>query len=88
MTSKAAPVVETVVETSAPEPTLAAEAARQSMIDYMAEKYAKEERVEVKVRNDGDVFLSVNGYSFLIQPNKKVKVPKSILPLLEEAGYI
>lgn len=89
MASKTAtPVVETVVETAVPEPQIAAEAARQSMIDFMAKKFAAEPRVEVRCRNDGDIFLSVNGYSFLIKPNVKVKVPESIVPLLEEAGYL
>jgi len=79
---------ETPVAVAAPEGVSSQEAVRQSMIDHMAEKFAKEERVEVKVRNDGDVFLSVNGYSFLIKPNVKVKVPKSIVPLLEDGGYL
>jgi hypothetical protein len=54
----------------------------------MAEKFAKEPRREVKLRHDGDVFVSINGYSFLIKPNVKVKVPESIIPLLEDGGYL
>jgi len=86
--ARTATPTETPAEVVAPEGVANDEARRQSMIDFMAEKFAKEDRVEVKVRNDGDVFLSVNGYSFLIKPNVKVKVPKSIVPLLEEGGYL
>jgi hypothetical protein len=80
--------VEVAEVVEAPVAPTNAESHRQSMIDFMAEKFKNEKRVEVKCRHDGDIFVSVNGYSFLIKPNVKVKVPESILPLLEEAGYL
>jgi hypothetical protein len=87
MARTAAPT-ETPAEVVAPEGVATDEARRQSMIDFMAEKFAKEPRREVKLRHDGDVFVSINGYSFLIKPNVKVKVPESIIPLLEDGGYL
>lgn len=69
-------------------PDTAAEARHASLIDKMKAHFEKEEKVEVKVRNDGDVFVQINGYSFLIQPDVKVKVPKSVALLLEQANYI
>lgn len=64
------------------------EAVQRSMLNVMADIFAKEKRVPVKVRNDGDVFVQVNGYSFLIKPNVKVEVPESLVTILEDAGYI
>jgi hypothetical protein len=66
----------------------AGEEAQRSMLNIMRDKFKNEKRVTVKVRNDSDVFLQVNGYSFLIKPNTKVEVPESIVPLLEDAGYL
>lgn len=80
--------VEVVTPVEAPEAVPAAEESHRSMMRYMADKFAKEKRVTVKIRNDSDVFCQVNGYSFLIKPNKKVEVPESLIPILEEAGYI
>jgi len=86
--AKSATEAEVVTAAPVASATPAAEAAHRSMLDLMADKFKNEKRVTVKVRNDADVFVQVNGYSFLIQPNKKVEVPESIVPLLEEAGYI
>ena len=65
-----------------------AQAAQASMVDKMREHLAKQPKREVRVRNDGDVFVQINGYSLLIQPNVKVKVPEQVAEMLEEAGYI
>lgn len=73
---------------SADAPDTAAEARHASLIDMMKAHFEKEEKVEVKVRNDSDVFVQINGYSFLIQPNVKVRVPKSVALLLEQGDYI
>lgn len=69
-------------------PDTAAAARHASLIDVMKAHFAKEEKVEVKVRSDGDVFVQINGYSFLIQPDVKVRVPKSVALLLEQGNYI
>lgn len=76
---------------AAPEPTVnkvEALARHDSLLDIMKKKFATEERVEVKVRAESDVFVQVNGYSFIIKPNEKVRVPKSIQVLLEQGDYI
>lgn len=65
-----------------------AETAQRSMLNVMGDIYKAEKRVPVKVRSDGDVFVQVNGYSFLIKPNVKVEVPESLVTILEEGGYI
>ena len=75
---------EVVVREAAPSD----EVARQNMLGIMREKFANEARVPVKLRNDGDVFVSINGYSFLIKPNVKVMVPESLVQHLEDAGYL
>jgi hypothetical protein len=54
------------------------------MRDYLA---AQPKR-RVKLRNDGDVFVQINGYSLLIQPNVPVDVPEPVAVLLEQADYI
>lgn len=87
--SAPAPEVPEVVPT--PDPMLAGEKAHASLIDRMKEHFASEERVEVKVlgdKKDGDVFVQINGYSFLIQRNTRVRVPKSVAELLEQGSYI
>lgn len=71
-----------------PEVVSASEEAQRSLLNVMRDKFAAEKRVPVKIRNDGDVFVQVQGYSFLIKPNVKVEVPESLVPILEEAGYI
>jgi hypothetical protein len=62
--------------------------AHDSLLDKMKKHFATAKRQTVKIRNDGDVFVQVNGYSFLIKPNVKVEVPTEIATLLDEAGYI
>ena len=83
-----APAVEVVAPAPAPSDALPGEKDRESMLAIMRKKFAAEKRVTVRLRNDGDVFVQVNGYSFLIKPNVKVDVPESLIPLLEEAGYL
>lgn len=70
------------------DPMTAAEQSHRSLIDRMKVHFADQERVEVKVRHDSDVFVQINGYSFLIQPNVKVRVPAQVAELLEQGGYI
>lgn len=65
-----------------------AQFAHQSMLDRMKEHFKHSKRVEVKVRSDADVFVQINGYSFLIAPNKKVMVPVEVATLLEQGDYI
>lgn len=84
----AAPAEEVVDPGPAPAEAVPGEKQRESMITFMRKKFAAEKRVTVKLRHDGDVFVQVNGYSFLIKPNVKVEVPESLIPLLEDAGYI
>ena len=89
--ARTAPASENVEAVSTPEPMVAAEKAHMSLIDSMREHFSTEPREEVRIlgdSKDGDVFVQVNGYTFLIKRNAKVKVPRSIKTLLEEGGYI
>lgn len=79
---------EVVAGTPAIDPLVAAERGRVSLLDRMRDELAKEPKREVKVRSDGDVFVQINGYTFIIQPGLKVKVPESVAVLLENADYI
>jgi hypothetical protein len=65
-----------------------AEAKRVSLIDYMRDWLAAQPKRRVRARNDGDIFVQINGYSLLIQPNVYVDVPEPVVMLLEEAGYL
>jgi predicted transcriptional regulator len=65
-----------------------AEQAQRSLIDKMRDYLSKQEKVEVRVHNDADVFVQIQGYSYLIQPGVKVKVPRPVAELLDEAGYL
>ena len=87
--SAPAPEVPEVVPTA--DPLMAGEKAHQSLIDRMKQHFAAEERVEVKIlgdKKDGDVFVQINGYSFLIQRGSRVRVPASVAVLLEQGEYI
>ena len=69
-----------------------AEQARLSLIDEM-KKYFRAERAKgnvrkVKIHNDSDVPVQINGYTFLVQKGVSVEVPNDVADLLEEAGYI
>jgi hypothetical protein len=70
------------------QPTAPAEAKRVSLIDYMRDWLAAQPKRRVRARNDGDIFVQINGYSLLIQPNVYVDVPEPVVTLLEEAGYL
>lgn len=78
------------VITAAPSPTVKtdAEAARLSLIDQMRDYFKAQPRVRVKVHNDADVPVQVNGYTFIVQAGVPVDVPEDVAKLLEEAGYI
>lgn len=65
-----------------------AEAKRTTLIDYMRDWLSKQPKRRVKVHNDSDVFVQINGYSILIQPNVSVDVPEPVAVLLDDAGYI
>lgn len=67
---------------------VATSSARLSLLDRMKAHFAKEPRRRVKVRSQADVYVGINGYSFLIQPNVPVEVPESVAVLLEQADYI
>lgn len=79
-------------ETPAPktfeQASLELSAARLSMIDNMRDHFKDMPRVRVKVRNDGDVPVQVNGYTFIIQCNVDVDVPVQVADILREADYI
>lgn len=64
------------------------EQARMSRLDEMREYFKHQKRVRVKVRNDGDVPVQINGYTFVVQSNVSVEVPQDVADLLENAGYI
>lgn len=65
-----------------------ARAKRVSLIDYMKQYLSEQPKRRVKVRNDGDVFVQINGYSILIQAGVPVDVPEPVAHLLEQADYI
>lgn len=64
------------------------EMARVSLIDQMREYFKGQKRVRVRVRNDGDVPVQVNGYTFIVAANVPVDVPEDVAWHLENAGYI
>lgn len=80
------------VETPAPisfeQAKSAQEQARLSRIDQMRDYFKTQPRRRVKVRNDADVPVQINGYTFIVQANVNVDVPVDVADLLEEAGYI
>ena len=71
-----------------PATKIEAQAAQESILNIMRDKFAVEPRVRVKVHNDGPVPVQINGYSFLIQEGVWVEVPESVRDALDEAGYI
>lgn len=64
------------------------EMARLSLIDQMREYFKTQPRRRVKVHNDSDVSVQVNGYTFVIQHGVNVDVPEDVADLLDQAGYI
>lgn len=85
---KSEPAPEIVADAS-PAPGLTApEEAQRSMIDVMRRVLAAQPKRRVKVRHDSDVFVQINGYSYLIQPNVPVDVPEQVAELLEQGDYI
>lgn len=79
---------EVVAPTPSPSVKTDAEAARLSLIDKMKIYFKDQKRVRVKVRNDADVPVQINGYTFIVQANVPVDVPEDVARLLDEAGYI
>ena len=79
-------------EVIAPQPSPAAkteaEVARLSLIDQMKVYFKNQPRVRVKVHNDADVPVQINGYTFIVMANVPVDVPQDVADLLEAAGYI
>jgi len=65
-----------------------AEAKRTTLIDYTKNWLKDQPKRTVKVRSDADVFVQINGYSILIQPNVSVQVPEPVAVLLEQGDYI
>lgn len=82
------PAPETPAEVSAPQGFTDEREAHESMLNVMKRIFATQPRVKVKVHNDSDVFVQINGYSFLIKPGKTVEVPEQVAEVLEEGGYI
>lgn len=61
--------------------------AHASMIDRMREHFAKQPKVQIRIRKeDGDQTVQVNGYTFWIKAGEKVLVPEQIADILQEAG--
>ncbi len=87
---EAAPEADTeVIEpTISPKAKTELEAKRLSLIDHMRAHYKTQKRVRVKVRNDADVPVQINGYTFIVAANVAVDVPEDVAKLLEDAGYI
>jgi hypothetical protein len=81
-------------ESVTPEPVVPAkvrtdaEQARISRIDEMKVYFKNQKRVRVKVRNDADVPVQINGYTFIVQAGVPVDVPEDVAALLEAADYI
>lgn len=64
------------------------EVARVSRLDTMKAYFKEQPRTRVKVRNDGDVSVQINGYTFVVQANVFVDVPIDVAAALEAADYI
>lgn len=54
--------------------------------NYMRDFYAKQDKVEVRTRED--TWVQENGYTFIIKGGDKVKVPRNIAEILEESGRL
>jgi len=52
----------------------------------MRDYFASQPRVSIKTREDQ--WVQVNGYTFIIQKDVRVEVPKGVADILEEAGRI
>ena len=87
-TAAAQATPEVPAEVAAPEGLTNEREAHESMLNTMTRIFKTQRRVPVKVHNDSDVFVQINGYSFLIKPGKTVEVPEQVRDLLEEGGYI
>lgn len=69
----------------------------EAQMDKITEKtgnaLANEDKIEIKIpkselKGDNVIEIGVNGYNYLIQRGEKVKVPKTVAEILEQAGYI
>lgn len=60
---------------------------RDSEMQRMKEHFAAQKKVRVRIRpEDGEQWVEVNGYTFLIQPGEWVKVPEQIHEMLVDKG--
>ena len=70
-----------------PRPTPINTVTRESEAQRMKEHFAAQKKVKVRIRpEDGEQWVQVNGYTFLIQPGEWVKVPEQIYEMLVEKG--
>jgi len=76
------------VERIVPEP--AVESFRPDDTYAMMKAYfGAQKKVAVRILKDkGDAFVQVNGYTFIVQAGAKVEVPEQIAQMLEDGGYI
>ena len=55
----------------------------------MREHFARQKKVSVRIlKEKGDAFVQVNGYTFIVQAGARVEVPEQIAQMLEDAEYI
>lgn len=59
---------------------------RQSRIDEMRDRFAKQPKHPVRLSEDTQV--TINGYGFLIKGRERVMVPESVYLVLEQAGLV
>lgn len=60
---------------------------KESEVKKMEAHFAAQKKVRVRIRpEDGEQWVEVNGYSFLIQPGEWVRVPEQIYDMLVEKG--
>jgi hypothetical protein len=80
--------VEVIEPVITPKAKTELEAKRLSLIDTMRDHFKDMPRRRIKVRNDADVPVQINGYTFIVAANVPVDVPVQVADMLEEAGYI
>ena len=70
-----------------PRPTPINTVTRESEVQRMKAHFAAQKKVKVRIRpEDGEQWVQINGYTFLIQPGEWVKVPEQVYEALVNKG--
>ena len=70
-----------------PSPIVNVNQGKDSEVKRMEAHFKAQKKVKVRIRpEDGEQWVQVNGYTFLIQPGEWVRVPEQIYDMLVEKG--